>query len=251
MTQGTYPFLGNNPTPERIAEILQEITRLRERDVEDFDNLPNIFMRGRKVAKIPTQSTDVALDDRAGDFNYDTSYIYVCVDTGSGLAWRRTTLSSWITGGGPAVSDPWTFVNLASDLTVGVTTNTDSLLKFTPAADKKYWFQGRLFLQSSVATTGPRPGIKWPTAGVIQNIGFAIGSNSTTAFASRFWGGTTTANAASTGVSSTAFPYYGSVEGVFETNGSIAGDLIVTLASEVGASNVTLKAGSFLAYREI
>lgn len=95
MTQESYPLL-TNADPQQVADMLREMARLRERDIEDFANLKNIFMRGRKVAKIPTASTDIVAADREGDFNFDLNYIYICVDTGSGLAWRRTAVESWV-----------------------------------------------------------------------------------------------------------------------------------------------------------
>ena len=73
---------------------LRYISRVREEDMRDWNNLSNTFMRGRKVGKVPTSSADVATDDRLGDFNYDASYMYLCVDN-SGATWRRITLGSW------------------------------------------------------------------------------------------------------------------------------------------------------------
>lgn len=95
MTQESYPLL-TNADPQQVADTLREIARLRERDIEDFANLKNVFMRGRKVAKIPTASTDIVATDREGDFNFDVDYVYICVGTGSGLAWRRTAVESWV-----------------------------------------------------------------------------------------------------------------------------------------------------------
>lgn len=67
------------------------ISRERQNDITDWNNLPNIYMRGRKVGKVPSASTDVAVTDRAGDFNFDASFIYIY----TGTAWRRVALATW------------------------------------------------------------------------------------------------------------------------------------------------------------
>ena len=93
MTTENYPLvLSENNTD--LAAILREMVRIRESDIGNFTNLPNIFMRGRKVSKVPTSSADVTTSDRLGDFNYTASYLYICVDD-SGAKWRRVALSSW------------------------------------------------------------------------------------------------------------------------------------------------------------
>ena len=47
-------FFSNN-LPE-MAKTLRDIVKKRINDVYDFDNLKNVFMSGRSVAKIPTAS---------------------------------------------------------------------------------------------------------------------------------------------------------------------------------------------------
>ena len=79
---------------EELARFAREATRLRGQDVEDFTNLSNVFMRGRKVGKIPTGSSDIT-DSRVGDFNYDTSYFYICVDNAGTATWRRVSIGAW------------------------------------------------------------------------------------------------------------------------------------------------------------
>lgn len=89
-----YPNV-TNPTLADVLTFCLEVARTREQDLQDFYNLPNVFVKGRKVDKVPTGSSDVTDEDRAGDFNYDTSYMYVCVEDGSSVTWRRATLGSW------------------------------------------------------------------------------------------------------------------------------------------------------------
>lgn len=74
---------------------LRQICNIRKDDISTIGNLPNTFIAGRKVGKIPTSSADVAETDRVGDINYDADYLYICVlDTGS-AEWRRIALGSW------------------------------------------------------------------------------------------------------------------------------------------------------------
>lgn len=78
-----------------LYTLARYILKERENDINDFNNLQNIFMAGRKVGKIPTGSADVLATDRVGDFNYDASYLYILVDNGGTAVWRRSTLSAW------------------------------------------------------------------------------------------------------------------------------------------------------------
>jgi len=89
-----YPLFSDK-RPASIIELLTFIVKERRNDVNDFFNLKNIFISGRKVAKIPTGASDIAITDRVGDFNYDISFIYIVVDNSGAAEWRRATLASW------------------------------------------------------------------------------------------------------------------------------------------------------------
>ena len=83
-------------TIDGIINFLKQVIRLRNDDVTDFNNLNDIFMSGRKVNKIPLSSSDVVIgEDRAGDFNYNASYLFLLVNNSGTLVWRRVTLSSF------------------------------------------------------------------------------------------------------------------------------------------------------------
>lgn len=73
---------------------VQEMQRLREEDVSDRENFDNLFVTGRKVLNTPTSSTDVSTN-RENDFNWDSSYLYVCTLSGSTLVWLRSALSTF------------------------------------------------------------------------------------------------------------------------------------------------------------
>lgn len=149
-------------------------------------------------------------------------------------------------------ADPWTAVKLAADFSVNVTADTDVTgLSFTPAANKTYLVLGYFIVKTSVATTGPRPGLRWPTAGVVQNAARIEAPNSATASALRFAGSTAVANAASTGLADASNGWFAKCEAVLVTGAAPSGKLQATLASEVAGSAVNMLAGSFLLYREI
>lgn len=77
------------------TEVVQEIVNAREEDIEAFGNLPNIFVSGRKVGKIPTSSADVVATDNVGDINYDASFLYILVDNAGTFVWRRVAIASF------------------------------------------------------------------------------------------------------------------------------------------------------------
>jgi len=89
-----YPSL-KDKSADGMAEMLQFISRQREIDTRDWNNLQNIYVLGRKVGKIPASSADVDATDRVGDVNYTTTYLYILVDNAGTAVWRRVALGSW------------------------------------------------------------------------------------------------------------------------------------------------------------
>lgn len=88
-----YPLIN---TEKDVVPALRQIQRLREaEDIVDWNNLPQIYMSGRKVGKIPGSSADVTTGDKIGDFNYTASFMYLLVDDSGTPAWRRITLSTF------------------------------------------------------------------------------------------------------------------------------------------------------------
>ena len=152
-----------------------------------------------------------------------------------------------ISGGG---GNDWVYVKLVSAATTTGTANSNTLLAFTPIANTMYEFEAKLFLQSAATTTGVRPGIAWPS-GLTQNSAWVLSPTSQTAFASRFFGNTSTANAASTATAIINEGFYGKAEGMFVTGANPSGNLIITLASEIAASEVRIMQNSFIRYRII
>lgn len=90
-----YAIISNIKNLDEVQIILTDIGRQRDQDIREFNNLTNRFMRGRKVSKIPTSSSDVDDSDRVGDFNFDASYFYILVDNSGTNTWRRAALGTW------------------------------------------------------------------------------------------------------------------------------------------------------------
>jgi len=91
----TYPSLTTKDT-EDLAKALQQIIRIRKEDVQDYDNLNNVFISGRSVGRVvPTTSADVLDTDRLGDILFTATYIYNLIDNSGTLEWRRVTQGSF------------------------------------------------------------------------------------------------------------------------------------------------------------
>jgi hypothetical protein len=98
MTQISWQMaLPTNSTLPQVIALINTILQTRERDIQDYLNLPEQFIGGRKVDKIPTSSADYdPTTDLVGDRNWDTNYEYMLVADGvGGSVWRRITLASW------------------------------------------------------------------------------------------------------------------------------------------------------------
>lgn len=148
-------------------------------------------------------------------------------------------------------SDPWTVVKLGADFVTSLATNTNvTNFLFTPQSNKTYLIFGYFLLRTATATVGARPGVAWPS-GLIDGIARMEASNSLIASAIQLFGARTTKNAASTGLATTGDSHWGSLDGIMITAANVSGNFQITLASETAGTNVTMKAGSVLMYREL
>ena len=118
------------------------------------------------------------------------------------------------------------------------------------AAGKTYLIFGYFLLRTATATVGARPGVAWPS-GLVDSVMRMEASNSLTTSAIRTWGARSTLNAASTGLATTTNSHWGSLDGIMITDVNVSGNFQITLASETAGTNVTMKAGSILMYREL
>ena len=93
-----YPYSLSGP--DDIVKLLRFIVKERPNDISDFNNLKDVFISGRKVSKIPANSSDVVATDRVGDFNYDPDFIYICLNDGGTVKWLTAPLTDFTGGGG-------------------------------------------------------------------------------------------------------------------------------------------------------
>ena len=82
-------------TQDTVVDVVSQIARLRDNDITDRNNFPNVFLSGRSVSRIPSSATDVETTDRVGDFNVTSTYAYFCVNNSGTVIWRRCAVSSW------------------------------------------------------------------------------------------------------------------------------------------------------------
>jgi hypothetical protein len=148
-------------------------------------------------------------------------------------------------------SDPWTYVILASDFpTSSATAVPVTGLAFTPALNKKYEFEGKFMLRTATATVGPRPGLGWPT-GMTDGVASLWMTSSATA--QTLVNGNINAallNAVG-GLPNNTQSYPAFLEGMVVAGATPSGTVKVNLASETAGTIVTMKAGSFIKYREV
>lgn len=154
------------------------------------------------------------------------------------------------TGGGGGSGD-WTYVFLVANAISTVTARADTGLQFTPQANSHYEIEGKLYLQAAATTTGVRFGLKWPTASVLQNAARIESPSSATAGTLRFWGNTAAADVAATGVPVANEGIFGKIDALLRTGPAPVGNFIVTIASEIAASEARIMANSFIRYRKI
>lgn len=82
----------NYPDPKDGDEWKLDVTQQRRDDVQDFDDLPKRFVKGRLVSRIPATSLDVLDTDKTGDIVFTDDFIYVLVLIAGVNEWRRADL---------------------------------------------------------------------------------------------------------------------------------------------------------------
>ncbi len=148
------------------------------------------------------------------------------------------------------------FVTLAGDFTndtiEGGAGGDVTDFGFVPAPDTRYYVEGVLLVRSSATTIGPRPGIKWPTVGIVDQAAYlraSIGGSPSAATIHHMEGALLTAQQVLQlgGLASISYSYAVILHATFETGPTVTGDFQIVLFSETGGNDVTLRAGSFLA----
>ena len=171
---------------------------------------------------------------------------------GSGTANSSTFLrgdQTWAAPGGG--SDPWTYLRLTVDFTTTSSTAVDITgLGFTPIANTRYEFVGRLMVRTATATVGPRPGVAWAT-GLTDGVAFVQQTSSATANVFANGNITATVLAPVGGVPTTTGSWPALIEGMAVAGAGPSGNIRLVLASETNGTTVRAVAGSFLKYRTV
>lgn len=196
---------------------------------------------GTQVASTISDFSE-AVDDRVAALLVQGSGVTLTYDDAAG------TLTVAATGGS---SDPWTYVKLGTDfVTISATAVDVTGLAFTPAADKTYEFEAVLRLRTATATVGPRPGLAWPTGTTDGVAGIDMTSSATARLLAN--GNPNAALLAAVGgLPNTTRSYPAWIRGNVTMGASPSGTVKVQMATETAGTNVTVKAGSYLKYREI
>lgn len=196
---------------------------------------------GTQVASTISDFSE-AVDDRVAALLVQGSGITLTYDDAAG------TLTVSASGGG---ADPWTYVNLGTDFVTSSATAVDVTgLAFTPAAGKTYEFEAVLRLRTATATVGPRPGLAWPT-GTTDGVAWIDMTSSATARLLVNGNNNAALLAAVGGLPNTTQSYPARISGNVTMDASPSGTVKVQMATETAGTNVTVKAGSYLKYREI
>ena len=147
--------------------------------------------------------------------------------------------------------EAWTYVRLASDVSNSTTTSANITgLGFTPEVDATYIVEGTLMLRSAAATTAPQPGIVWPT-NVGDGVYYTQQAASANSTLPRYGNTSATFNSGAIDIGDATGSWPHKLEVTFLTGPTTTGDFQLTIRSEVAASNVTVRAGSWIRYRRI
>jgi hypothetical protein len=155
---------------------------------------------------------------------------------------------TWVVPSGGA--DPWTYVVLGADFTTSSGTSVDVTgMNFTPGANKRYEIEVWLMTRTALATSGPRPGLTFPT-GLNDGIfyGTATVAASTQVITNDDAIGEAVIN--STGLPDATASYPCRINAIILTGAAPSGNVQVRIKAETATNNIIVRAGSFLKYRE-
>lgn len=152
------------------------------------------------------------------------------------------------------------FVSLATDFSSGLTEAASggevTDFGFTPEPDTRYYIEGVLAVQitdpnpGTNSLIGPRPGIQWPTGGVLDSACYWYGSGLYIGPTTHHCEGqllTTNRTLQLTGISNVDYSYPVILRAWLETGPVVVGGFQIILFTENATEDAILKAGSFLA----
>jgi hypothetical protein len=87
-----HPVLPSNPTSADFYRWIEEVTRSRNGDLDDFNAQQR---ENPRIFDAPSSSTDTIGTEKVGDIAADSGFLYVVVDNAGILEWRRVAISSF------------------------------------------------------------------------------------------------------------------------------------------------------------
>lgn len=123
-------------------------------------------------------------------------------------------------------------------------------LTFTPVANKVYDFKARLMVRTTNAGTGPRVGIAWPTV-ADGTADIRMPTNMANAELILFGNVAAPMLIPSSGLLNATQSWQVEIEGILVAGPTPSGTLRIQLASESAGVSVSIRAGSFLSWREV
>lgn len=149
------------------------------------------------------------------------------------------------------LANGWQYDVLAADFTTSSATAVDVTgISFTPIANAKYEFESKMMVRTATALTGPRPGIAWST-GLSDGVATIWVTSSASAQVMANGNITAAVLAPVGGLPTTTGSFPAFIEGLAVAGASPSGTIRLQLASETAGTNVTIKAGSFLRWRQV
>jgi hypothetical protein len=88
-----YPVLQSSDS-RSTKDWIDFVSRERYNDVNFIKSLPNSYVGGRSVAKVPSGSTD-NVGSAAGDLSASTKGVFIAVNSGSTVSWIKITSSTF------------------------------------------------------------------------------------------------------------------------------------------------------------
>ena len=165
----------------------------------------------------------------------------------SGLTAARTFTLPDLTG--TIALKEWTDLVLGSQFDTSSSSAVDVTgWSFTPAANIRYEFEAIMMVRTATATTGPRPGLAWPTGGTDGVADVQVTSSASGVV--RTLGNINAAILAPVGgLPNTTQSWPAFLYGNFVAGGSPSGTVKMQLASESGGTTVSIMPGSLFRYR--
>lgn len=88
-----YPLLNNE---KQIPDLIREVIRIRNTDLDDWNNLSSQFVQGRGLfttRAAPSTPTNVLPTDQEGDICNNATYEFKLLNISGVLKWDRRTLN--------------------------------------------------------------------------------------------------------------------------------------------------------------